>query len=236
MASGSSPSLLDVSSALKETSSNSSHSLASIPHLSLSRQPSESSASTYSLPSPSLWIQLTVSRVVVELSPSEQNRPVSRKDFKWYTVEIEDTSLSVDTQGQSTSYQLKIFSLEAYKEKSTTGSKGETPFIKLFSSTRSILRDSVKDMVEVQWLPRGAVVVPPSPANFLTIDVVTSEESHRPMEIKAITQSFECVLELTALDCVLELVRAAELSSLTCEGTVTQVSEREDRKNLVYLC
>ena len=158
------------------------------------------------------------------------------KDAACYMVEAEDTSLSFDIQEKSSCFQFKVFSLEAC-ERTEAGSVAQrmrmekTPFTKLFSSSSSVLSECVSEVVE-EISPLSSSLPPHSPSlsNFLTVDMVTHQQVHRPTEVCLRVQSFEAVVWLDFFKCLLELVAAVGERSVVFGNREEKEESKEVRE------
>lgn len=229
--SSSSPSATTPSVPQKESSSGYAPSLTPSPHLSqlslsIPLPPSESSASTFTTSSvfPSLWLQVTLSKLTIDLRTYGKGASTCKSD-SWFVIEAEDTSLSVDLQEKWSSYNFKVFSLEAKTEPLSSISAAmdvRTPFTKLFSSTSSVLREEASEGMEVVSSPSSALPPHTPPlSNFLTVDAVTHSSAHRPTEVCVRVQNFEAVVWLEFLKCVLEIMAAFD------EGILKDTKRKE---------
>ena len=126
-----------------------------------------------------------------------------------YVLEAEDTSVSVDIQDKSSSYHFKLFSLEVTSGQVSTGV--QAPFTKLFSSSSSVFRESASEVME-DISPLSSTISPHTPplSNFFTVDVVTHQSAHKSTQVCVRVQSFEAVLWLDFMKCLLEIFSAFE--------------------------
>lgn len=189
-------------------------SVASSPHLSLSIPPppphplSDSSASLFSLHSsiPSLWLQLTLGKLLVGVS----SVPQSAQDAVVYVMEGDEVSFSFDLQEKRNSFQFKLSSLEA-----SANHINHTSFTKLFSSQSTVVTTMVAKEIERQFgsllgstrhLP-VSVLSPLSPlTSFLLLEVITFKDENRSAEIKLQAQTFEVVVWLPLVTSILEIL------------------------------
>ena len=125
--------------------------------------------------------------------------------------------------------------MEAYEWTATRSvalrkGRERAPFTKLFSSFSSVLSEGVSEMVE-EVSPLSNTLPPHSPSlsNFLTVDLVTHQQVHRPIEVCMRVQSFEAVVWLDLFECLLDLVLAVGERS-----TVT--GERKGRDSYAEVC
>ena len=214
-------------------SSTGSPSLASSSFALLPAPPSESTASTHSLPQivPSLWVQLILTKFILYLEESPRCTSSGGEYSDGYILESEDNSFSMDVQGNCTNCQLKVAALEVscyrgdHSSRDADGFHGNQQdchdnalFEKIMSSRHSVMTDEALRAIENcpgdMFGPsiRTMCQNPISPlGSFVTVEVVSDTASHHPLEVKLIVQTFECVLWLPLVRCVTEMTSALVL-------------------------
>ena len=193
--------------------------------------PSESTASTrsLSLAIPSLWVQLVLTKFLLYLEESGKHASSDGSEHSdGYILESEDNSFSLDVQGSCTNCQLKVAALEVSCCHGDQGSRDvdgfhgnqqdpcyNTLFEKIMSSKHSVMTDQVLRAIEhcpgdmFGTSVRTICQNPASPfGSFVTMEVALDTASHRPLEVKLTVQTFECVLWLPLVRCVMEMVSA----------------------------
>lgn len=193
--------------------------------------PSESTASTRSLPLaiPSLWVQLILTRLTLSLQESNGRTSACDACPEVYILESEDNSFSLDVQGNCTNCQLKVAALEVSHCRGNCSQHGDcgfhgnqeaghdnSLFDKILSSRHSVMTDQALRAVElfssdlVGSSIRSTVWQNPvSPfGSFVTMEVAADTASHHPLEVKLFVQTFECVVWLPLVMCVMDTVSA----------------------------
>ena len=192
--------------------------------------PSESTASTRSLPLtiPSLWVQLILTRFILYLEENLGRMPSGGEHSDGYLLESEDNSFSLDVQGNCTNCQFKVAALEISCCHGNPGSRDangfhgnqhsrldNTLFEKIMSSRHSVMTDQALRAIEHSprdmFGPSIRTVCqnPVSPlGSFVSMEIASDIASHHPLEVKLTVQTFECVLWLPLVRCVMEMVSA----------------------------
>ena len=173
-------------------------SLPSSPHLSLTslpRPPSDTSTSISSspiAPAPSLWLQLTLSKLVVDVV----------SDGTTYLTEAEEILFSFDKQEKGSSCQLKVSSLEMSFDQTNL-------FVtKLFSSRATVASEAAAKNIEAclgSTHSTRQVVMPPV-SKFILLEVMTFSSDHYATDIKLQVQTFEAVVWLPLVSAVVDIL------------------------------
>ena len=189
-------------------------SLASSPHLSsYIHAPSDSSISTLSINGsvPSLWLQLTLGKVVVGVVSERQCPRSDGSDLGTkFIMESEEISFSFDMQEKGNNCQLKLSSMEAHEESIDTNTNRF--FTKLFSSQTSVVIEKVAKEIEtclgssVENIQEHSFKAPLTPlATFLLLEIMTHSDDHQATEVKLHVQTFGVVLWLPLVTSILDI-------------------------------
>ena len=189
-------------------------SLASSPHLSsYIHAPSDSSISTLSINGsvPSLWLQLTLGKVVMGVVSERQCPQSDGSNLETkFVMESEEISFSFDMQEKGNNCQLKLSSMEAHEESIDTNTN--RLFTKLFSSQTSVVIETVAKEIEtclgssIETIQEHSFKAPLSPlATFLLLEVMTHSDDHRATDVKLHVQTFGVVLWLPLVTSILDI-------------------------------
>ncbi len=171
---------------------------------------------------PSLWLQCTLAKLVVDLSVYLKNNDTKtdsdqRKDNEKnvFMYESEDISFSLDKKEKHLCCQLKICTLEGYQKSSSMSNDvadKNKMFEKIFSSRSTILNEQVLEKIEVINEKTGSSSSSPvlrsamiPHRNFIVFDISSYSDSHKSIELKLHIQMFECVVCVPLIKAVVDI-------------------------------
>lgn len=218
----------------------------SSPHLSQSLQyipTTTASDSSYSISSiskthqPSLWLQCTLTKLVVDLGVStgscERTPPVVASHR--FVYESDDLSFSLDKQEKYLNCQLKVSTLEGHYKQPVNNQRNM--FCKLFSSKSTVFDEDVLLKVESINRESGSLHSPvldeqpplhglTSHTSFIVFDLKSYLDPHKPLMVKLHVKMFEAVVTIPLLRTILELI----------EVTTPTTTHNNDKREDVYTC
>ena len=168
---------------------------------------------------PSLWLQCTLTKLVVDLSAEDESDTKTKKNDsekkKEFVYESEDISFSLDKQEKRSSCQLKVCTLEGYQKEwpNLTKDNKNWLFEKIFSSRSTILNEKVLQKIEVindrMGSSRSPVLDKPpmSHRNFIVLDIKSHSEVHKSLELSLNVQMFEGVVCVPLTKAVLDILK-----------------------------